>query len=62
MDKNKHVYCTDCLHFYDNLECLNTYDTIEEKCCKICKCKDCECGDLEDSAAFEYRPGYIGIK
>lgn len=61
MDKNEHVYCTNCIHFDDNLECLNNDYHLEKEHCKNCKCNGCECGDLEDSAAFEFRPKYVAM-
>jgi len=58
VDKNEHVYCTNCVHFDDNLKCLNDNSLLTGKCEK-CNCKDCDCGDLEDSMTFEFRPNYI---
>jgi hypothetical protein len=62
MLKNTHIYCANCMHFEDNLKCLNNDYFTEKEHCEICKCNGCQCGDLEDSAAVDYRPNYIGME
>ena len=62
MDKDTHVPCTNCIHFDDNLKCINNCNTINEISCNECKCNGCDCGDLEDSMAFEFRPNYVAME
>ena len=64
MNRNEHVYCTNCIYFEVNLECINKeyYLIYNEKHCENCKCNGCDCGDLEDSMAFEFRPNYVAME
>lgn len=64
MDKDTHVYCTNCIHFEDNLKCIEEgyfLNNPDKKQCGNCKCIVCDCLNPEDSAPFSKRPNYIFI-
>jgi hypothetical protein len=57
VDKDTHVYCTDCIRGQDLLEGImfyNTHDIPKE-------CKECNPFDPEDSRAFELRKNYVSL-
>ena len=56
MDKDKHVYCTNCFHFV--LDCFGK--VLED--CKKCVCDKCFCGIPEDSLPFRERPLYVNVE
>jgi hypothetical protein len=59
MDKDTHVYCTNCKNINVNLTCL---ESKERTHCSQCICFECECACPEDSCRFENRPNYVALK
>ena len=57
MNKDTHVYCSNCINSETNLKCVDEWN----KNCKECKCIKCDCFDTEDSKPFSDRPSYESI-
>ena len=55
IDKNTHVYCTNCIHIQSNLNCIKNNG---DNSCEYCPCDGCECVNPEDSTRFEERYNY----
>lgn len=58
LNKDEHVYCTNCDNFKKAADC-STAKTFNP--CKLCICQNCDCTNPEDSTSFEYRPNYKQI-
>ncbi len=54
MNKNTHVYCTNCKYGELLIDALISQADIPDRC------KDCYPYDAEDSRSFELRKNYIG--
>jgi len=59
MDKDTHVYCTNCINLDIVLKCIDGIGGDSEVGCGKCKCHDCECCNPEDGMRFEDRPSYV---
>jgi hypothetical protein len=63
LDKDTHVYCTDCENFEKSLFYLMGSKESAKNCrdniCTDCPCKCCECRNPEDSFRYEERPNYM---
>lgn len=54
MNKDTHVYCTNCINIDSVLKCIES----ETEDCSNCPCNGCECRNPEDSFPFIERPKY----
>lgn len=54
MDKNTHVYCTECVHGNKLVESL----IVEDESIMPVECNTCNPYNCEDSCRFKERPNY----
>jgi hypothetical protein len=56
MNKDTHVYCTDCIYGEELIQSIEDFEPMP------CACCSCYSLDPEDSCPFEFRKNYIPLE